>query len=61
MVALEIRVHEADFDAVLVEEGGCEGGTAKNHLQIVNTLAVLLEANSSLVANFISEELPLTP
>ncbi len=32
VVALEIRVHEADLDAILVEEGGGECDLGKNEL-----------------------------
>lgn len=42
IVALQIRVHEADLDAVLVEEGSREGAAGKDHLQIINTLTILL-------------------
>lgn len=43
VVALQIRVHEADLDAVLVEEGSGEGDAGEDHLQIINTLSIFLD------------------
>lgn len=51
MVAADLRVEEADSEAVLVEEGGGGSNLAQDHLEVVDTLASLLEGHRARVVN----------
>ncbi len=51
MVAADLRVEEADGKAVLVEERAGASNLAEDHLEVVDTLAALLEGHRAGVVN----------
>lgn len=51
MVTTDLRVEEADGETVLVEEGSRGSDLGEDHLEVVNTLAALLEGHRARVVN----------
>jgi hypothetical protein len=51
VVAADLRVEEADGKAVLVEERAGASNLAEDHLEVVDTLAALLEGHRARVVN----------
>lgn len=51
VVAAGLRVEEADSEAVLVKERARAGNLAEDHLEVVNTLAALLEGHRARVVD----------
>lgn len=49
VVALQVAVHETDFDAVRVEEGGGEGDFGEDELEVLDALAVFFELHGAAV------------
>lgn len=44
-IALDLRIHEADLDAIGVEQRCCEGDPVKDELEVINALAILFKGH----------------